>query len=248
MRRIFFAFVAVVALAGVAAHMVPASGQSDEEAAPIYGIKIPPGYRDWGLISVAHEEGNLNDLRAILGNGVAINAYREGKLPFPDGTIIAGSPGVMSPRRKTTKSLAAPNRSWPGLPRTGFSLWSRTQENTHRRAAGGLLNLTAANPPARRCTALGFPAMSPSKLATLSSPITHLEDRHTRRHKLWRDREFQRGHLGGNSSATVKHGCRAGSTRKISLLFCCVRIGRPQLLRARPRALFHEGGPYRPLE
>jgi hypothetical protein len=26
------------------------------------------------LISVAHEEGSLNDLRAILGNDVAINA------------------------------------------------------------------------------------------------------------------------------------------------------------------------------
>ena len=38
---------------------------------------------------MAHEEGNLNDLRAILGNDVAIKAYREGKLPFPDGTIIA---------------------------------------------------------------------------------------------------------------------------------------------------------------
>jgi cytochrome P460 len=38
---------------------------------------------------VAHEEGNLNDFRAILGNDIAIKAYREGKLPFPDGTIIA---------------------------------------------------------------------------------------------------------------------------------------------------------------
>jgi hypothetical protein len=38
---------------------------------------------------VAHEEGNLNDLRAILGNDVAIKAYREGKLPSSDGTIIA---------------------------------------------------------------------------------------------------------------------------------------------------------------
>jgi hypothetical protein len=28
-------------------------------------------------------------LRAILGNDIAIKAYREGKLPFPDGTIIA---------------------------------------------------------------------------------------------------------------------------------------------------------------
>ena len=89
MRRIVFVLVAVVALAGVVAYMAPASGQADGEAAPIFGVKIPPGYRDWRLISVAHEEGNLNDLRAILGNDVAIKAYREGKLPFPDGTIIA---------------------------------------------------------------------------------------------------------------------------------------------------------------
>jgi len=40
------------------------------------------------LISVAHEEGNLNDIRAQLGNDIAMKAYREGKLPFPDGTII----------------------------------------------------------------------------------------------------------------------------------------------------------------
>jgi hypothetical protein len=41
------------------------------------------------LISVAHEEGNINDIRAILGNDLAIKAYREGTLPFPEGTIIA---------------------------------------------------------------------------------------------------------------------------------------------------------------
>jgi Cytochrome P460 len=37
---------------------------------------------------VAHEAGNLNDFRAILGNDVAVTAFREGELPFPDGTII----------------------------------------------------------------------------------------------------------------------------------------------------------------
>ncbi len=89
MRRFVFLPAAVVALAGVVAYMAPASEESDGGVAPIFGIKIPPGYRDWRLISVAHEEGNLNDLRAILGNDVAIKAYREGKLPFPDGTIIA---------------------------------------------------------------------------------------------------------------------------------------------------------------
>jgi hypothetical protein len=80
---------AVVALTGVVVYMAHASGRSDGEADPVFGITIPPGYRDWKLISVAHEEGNLNDLRALLGNDVAIEAYREGKLPFPEGTIIA---------------------------------------------------------------------------------------------------------------------------------------------------------------
>src|SRR3984957_8012177 len=78
----------VVALAGVVVSMAPAFGQADGEAVPIFGIKIPPGYRDWRLISVAHEAGNLNDFRAVLGNDIAIKAYREQKLPFPDGTII----------------------------------------------------------------------------------------------------------------------------------------------------------------
>jgi hypothetical protein len=55
---------------------------------PVFVTEIPPGYRDWKLISVAHEKGSLNDLRAILGNDIAAKAYREGKLPFPDGAII----------------------------------------------------------------------------------------------------------------------------------------------------------------
>jgi hypothetical protein len=89
MKRILSVVLAVVTVAGVVASFAPASGYADPEAAPIFGIKIPPAYRDWKLISVAHEEGNLNDLRAILGNDVAIKAYRDGKLPFPDGTIVA---------------------------------------------------------------------------------------------------------------------------------------------------------------
>jgi len=81
--------VAVITCAVFVALSVTASGHATKEAAPISGVRVPPGYRDWKLISVAHEEGNLNDLRAILGNDIAINAYRSGKLPFPDGTIVA---------------------------------------------------------------------------------------------------------------------------------------------------------------
>ncbi len=88
MKRTAFLFAAILTVAGVVGSTAPASGHADE-ASPIYGVKLPPDYRDWKLISVAHEEGNLNDLRGVLGNDVAIKAYREGQLPFPDGTIIA---------------------------------------------------------------------------------------------------------------------------------------------------------------
>jgi len=62
---------------------------NNQESSPVFVTEIPPGYRNWKLISVAHEEGTLNDIRAILGNDIATKAYREGKLPFPEGTIIA---------------------------------------------------------------------------------------------------------------------------------------------------------------
>ena len=86
MKRIAFLVAAIATLAGVAASMV--SGRTNEDASPIYEVTIPPGYRDWRLISVTHEEGDFNQLRAQLGNDIAIKAYREGKLPFPDGAII----------------------------------------------------------------------------------------------------------------------------------------------------------------
>lgn len=62
---------------------------TQQESSALCVTEIPPGYRDWRLISVAHEEGNLHSFAAVLGNDVAIKAYREQKLPFPDGTIIA---------------------------------------------------------------------------------------------------------------------------------------------------------------
>jgi len=89
MKRITLLLVAVVILAGIVAFTAPASLHADDSAPPAFVTKIPPGYRDWKLISVSHEEGNLNSIGAVLGNDVAIKAYREGKLPYPDGTIIA---------------------------------------------------------------------------------------------------------------------------------------------------------------
>ena len=66
-----------------------AQDQGRVAPAPVFITSMPSGYRDWRLVSVAHEAGNFNSIGAVLGNDVAIKAYREGKLPFPDGTIIA---------------------------------------------------------------------------------------------------------------------------------------------------------------
>jgi hypothetical protein len=59
-----------------------------DNASPIYGVTIPAGYRQWELIAPSHE-AILDELRGILGNPVAMTAYREDTLPFPDGTILA---------------------------------------------------------------------------------------------------------------------------------------------------------------
>jgi len=56
---------------------------------PLFGVALPSGYRDWQVVSVAHEAGDLNDIRAILGNSIALQAFRSGRRPFPDGAIIA---------------------------------------------------------------------------------------------------------------------------------------------------------------
>ena len=119
MRRIAVLLVAVAAVAGVVASTAPTSGHADGEAAPIFVTKIPSGYRDWRLISVAREEGSLNDIRAILGNDMAIKAYREGKLPFPDGTIIARLAWSYDASEENNKVFGRPQSFVAGPPKNG---------------------------------------------------------------------------------------------------------------------------------
>lgn len=58
------------------------------DASPIYGVTIPPGYKQWELIAPAEEAAPLDELRAVIGNQTALDAYQAGKLPFPDGAIL----------------------------------------------------------------------------------------------------------------------------------------------------------------
>ncbi len=116
MKHFTFLLVAVVAIVGLVALVTPAPRHADGEPAPVFLTEIPRGYRDWKLISVAHEEGNLHSFAAVLGNDVAINAYREGKLPFPDGAIIAALHYRHVPSDENNKVFGQAQSFVPGPP------------------------------------------------------------------------------------------------------------------------------------
>src|SRR5580704_17722710 len=88
MKRIVLLLLAALTITAVIATVAPTEGNADE-AGPKFVTQIPAGYRDWRFISVAHEEGNLHSFAAILGHDIAFKAFRDGTLPYPDGSIIA---------------------------------------------------------------------------------------------------------------------------------------------------------------
>ena len=110
MKRIGFLLLSVATLAGIVAYIPHASGQSDGDSSPIYGVKIPAGYRDWKIIAVDQllVPGKADQLRAQLGNDLAIKAFKEGTVPFPDGTIIAAIHWTRVPSEDNNKVLAGP--------------------------------------------------------------------------------------------------------------------------------------------
>lgn len=82
-------------VAGVAAGRSEA--QVEKLASPIYGVTLPDGFREWQLIAPALEGEPLNELRAVVGNPIAVEAYREGTLPFPDGAVLVKLAWKLSP-------------------------------------------------------------------------------------------------------------------------------------------------------
>ena len=106
-----------VTIAVCAVHVAKSAAQSTQEhqprpsaanASPIYGVTMPPGYRDWKLIAVdTLTTGKLDQLRAQLGNEIAIKAFKEGKIPFPDGAIIAALHWKRVPSADNNRVLVA---------------------------------------------------------------------------------------------------------------------------------------------
>ena len=121
MKRSKFLLVAIEILSGVAtftlitAHRAPA-----QEATPIFVKTIPPGYRDWRVVTVAHEAGDLNDIRAVVGNDIAIEAYRAGKLPFPEGAIVGRIAWSHVSSEENNKTFGRVQSFVAGVPKNGI--------------------------------------------------------------------------------------------------------------------------------
>ena len=119
MKRVALLSVAGATLTGIVAAMAPSSQGAHQQAEVVLGGELPPGYRDWRLISVAREEGQLDDIRAILGNDAAIKDYREGKRPFQDGTIIARLAWSYDASEENNKTFGRHQSFVAGHPKNG---------------------------------------------------------------------------------------------------------------------------------
>jgi len=134
-KRITLTLVAVAGLAGLVACMALAA-ENDKDAAPIFVKDIPPGYRDWKVVSVAHEAGSLNDIRAVLGNDIAIKAYREGKISFPEGAIIGRIAWSFVASEENNKAFGKDQSFVAGSP-TEFYLQFMVKDSKKYAATGG---------------------------------------------------------------------------------------------------------------
>ena len=168
MKAIVLFPMALLVLAGIVAYQAPASGQGSGLAAPIYGIKIPAGYREWQLIAVDQLlfAGKGEQLRAQLGNAIAIKAFKEGTLPFPDGAIIAAIHWTRVASEENNKVLDGP---FPGT--QSFVIGSRVnvqfmvKDSKKYAATGGwgFADFTDGKPGGQALHETCFPCHGPAK-------------------------------------------------------------------------------------
>lgn len=150
----------MVVVAGVLALAAPTSAGADREATPVSGITIPEGYRDWRLISVAHEAGDLNDLRAILGNDIAIEAYRKGQLPFPDGAIIARLAWRYVPSEENNRAFGQ-KQSWVAGPPTNVQFMIKDSGRWPATSGWGFAQFENGEPAGAAVLGRCFPCHEP---------------------------------------------------------------------------------------
>lgn len=137
MKSITLLSLVVATLAVVAVFSGTTSRQvTAQEAVPIFVKTIPGGYRDWKVVSVAHEAGALNDIRAVIGNDIAIKSYREGKQSFPEGAIVGRIAWAYVPSDENNKIFGQDQSFVAGSP-TDTYLQFMVKDSKKYAATGG---------------------------------------------------------------------------------------------------------------
>ena len=119
---------------------------NNQEWYSIFVTNIPPGYRDWRLISVAREEGSLDDIRAILGNDIAVKAYREGTLPFPEGAIIARIAWSYDASEENNKTFGKAQSFVAGAPKNGVQFMVKDSKKYAQTGGWGYAHFNDGKP------------------------------------------------------------------------------------------------------
>lgn len=147
----------------------PPGGTAAESgsASPIYGVTIPAGYRDWKVISVGRlRTDKVNQLRVQLGNDIAIKAFKEGRLPFPDGAMIAALHWTYVPSEANDKVLVG---AFPGaesfVPGSAVNVQFMVKDSKKYAATGGwgFGDFKAGKPGDKALHEACFPCHEPAK-------------------------------------------------------------------------------------
>jgi hypothetical protein len=120
----------------------------------------------------------LKQVRAQLGNDIAIKAFREGKLPFPDGTIIAALHWNEVASDENNKVLAS---GFPGAGLESFiagaamnvQFMVKDSKKYVATSGWGFADFKNGKPGDEALHKTVSPAISLQKIATTSSLTTH---------------------------------------------------------------------------
>ncbi|MEL1263335.1 cytochrome P460 family protein [Pseudoxanthomonas putridarboris] len=118
----------LVAVAAVALIATARGGEEPPPAAPVFGVTLPDGYRDWPLIAPAQEAAPFDELRAVVGNAVAMRAFRDHQRPFPDGTVLV---------KRAWKRVPSPDFASASIPGGATTVQVMVKDSRRYAATGG---------------------------------------------------------------------------------------------------------------
>jgi hypothetical protein len=103
----------------------------------VYGVSIPAGYRQWQAVAPSQETGQLNEIRIIFGNAIAMKALESGARPFPDGSILVKVGWKRVASAKDDAALGAPQAFVPGARSAVADVQMMLKDAKRYRASGG---------------------------------------------------------------------------------------------------------------